>query len=80
MAEKLRLRQYLLVCYADKFLEVGEMGLVCQKIKAKKILSVWMDMLMVDVTEIDCTEGDSVCFLANPTVSQMAKKVKHNTL
>jgi alanine racemase len=31
-----------------------------------------MDMLMVDVTEIDCTEGDS-CFFESPTVSQMAK-------
>jgi alanine racemase len=39
-----------------------------------------MDMLMVDVTEIDCTEGDSVIvFWRSPTVSQMAK-VKHNTM
>jgi alanine racemase len=38
-----------------------------------------MDMLMVDVTEIDCTEGDlGNCFGESPTVSQMAK-VKHNT-
>jgi alanine racemase len=59
---------------------LGKWGWICQKIKAKKILSVWICMLMVDVTEIDCTEGDSVCFLASPTVSQMAKKVKHNTL
>jgi alanine racemase len=43
-----------------EFLEVGEMGLdLTQKIKKAKILgSVCMDMLMVDVTEIDCTEGD----------------------
>jgi alanine racemase len=34
-----------------------------------------MDMLMVDVTEIDCTEGDSVIFWRKPTVSQMAKKL-----
>jgi alanine racemase len=25
-----------------------------------------MDMLMVDVTEIDCTEGDRVIILAKP--------------
>jgi alanine racemase len=39
-----------------------------------------MDMLMVDVTEIDCTEGDSVIvFWRKPNCSPMAK-VKHNTL
>jgi alanine racemase len=77
----LRLRQYLLVMQTE-FLEVGEMGLdLSPKIKKAKILgSVCMDMLMVDVTEIDCTEGDSVIvFYESPTVSQMAK-VKHNTL
>jgi alanine racemase len=36
-------------------------GFVTIKDKKAKILgSVCMDMLMVDVTEIDCTEGDSV--------------------
>jgi alanine racemase len=55
-------------------------GFVTIKDKKAKILgSVCMDMLMVDVTEIDCTEGDSVIvFYESPTVSQMAK-VKHNT-
>jgi alanine racemase len=58
-------------------------GFVTIKIKKKKakiLGSVCMDMLMVDVTEIDCTEGDSVIvFGESPTVSQMAK-VKHNTM
>ena len=35
-----------------------------------------MDMLMVDVTEIDCTEGDAVIiFGEKPTVSYIAKKL-----
>jgi alanine racemase len=48
-----------------EFLEVGEWGWICHhKDKKAKILgSVCMDMLMVDVTEIDCTEGDSVIVL-----------------
>jgi alanine racemase len=52
-------------------------GFVTIKDKKAKILgSVCMDMLMVDVTEIDCTEGDSVIvFGESPTVSQMAKKL-----
>ena len=44
--------------------------------KAKIIGSICMDMLMVDVTEIDCTEGDSVIiFGEKPTVSFIAKKL-----
>jgi alanine racemase len=55
-------------------------GFVTIKDKKAKILgSVCMDMLMVDVTEIDCTEGDSVIVYESPTVSQMAK-VKHNLM
>jgi alanine racemase len=39
--------------------------------KAKNFSSVCMDMLMVDVTEIDCTEGDAVIILVrNPLFSQ----------
>ena len=35
-----------------------------------------MDMLMVDVTEINCTEGDSVIiFGESPTVNHIAKKL-----
>jgi alanine racemase len=38
---------------------LGRAGFVTIKDKKTKILgSVCMDMLMVDVTEIDCTEGD----------------------
>ncbi|EIA09706.1 bifunctional UDP-N-acetylmuramoyl-tripeptide:D-alanyl-D-alanine ligase/alanine racemase [Flavobacterium frigoris] len=44
--------------------------------KAKIIGSICMDMLMVDVTEIDCTEGDAVIiFGESPTVSYIAKKL-----
>jgi alanine racemase len=34
-----------------------------------------MDMLMVDVTEIDCTEGDSVIVLWKPNCLQKQKKL-----
>ena len=52
-------------------------GFVMIKDKKAKILgSVCMDMLMVDVTEIDCTEGDAVIiFGEKPTVSYIAKKL-----
>lgn len=44
--------------------------------KAKIVGSICMDMLMVDVTEIECTEGDSVIiFGESPTVSYIAKKL-----
>jgi alanine racemase len=36
-----------------------------------------MDMLMVDITEINCKEGDSVIiFGERPTVSFMAEKLQ----
>jgi len=39
--------------------------------------SVCMDMLMVDVTQIDCKEGNTVIiFGENPTVNYMAKQLK----
>lgn len=42
--------------------------------KAPILGSVCMDMLMVDITEISCNEGDSVViFGENPTVTEMAK-------
>jgi alanine racemase len=52
-------------------------GFITIKDKKAKILgSICMDMLMVDVTEIDCTEGDSVVvFGESPTVSYIAKKL-----
>lgn len=45
--------------------------------KATIVGSICMDMLMVDVTEIQCTEGDSVIiFGESPTVIYMAEKLK----
>jgi alanine racemase len=44
--------------------------------KARILGSICMDMLMVDVTEIDCAEGNSVIiFGENPTVTAIAKKL-----
>lgn len=53
-------------------------GFVTIKNKKASILgSVCMDMLMVDVTEIDCKEGDSVMiFGESPTVTYMAEQLK----
>ena len=43
--------------------------------KASILGSICMDMLMVDCSEIDCTEGDSVIiFGGNPTVKEIAEK------
>lgn len=44
--------------------------------EAPIIGSICMDMLMVDVTEINCSEGDSVIIFGNnPTVSHIAEKL-----
>ena len=44
--------------------------------QAKIIGSICMDMLMVNVTDIDCKEGNSVTiFGENPTVNFMAKQL-----
>ena len=44
--------------------------------QAKIIGSICMDMLMVDVTDIDCKEGNTVIvFGENPTVPFMAKQL-----
>ncbi|PZX95103.1 bifunctional UDP-N-acetylmuramoyl-tripeptide:D-alanyl-D-alanine ligase/alanine racemase [Flavobacterium aquariorum] len=53
-------------------------GFVTIKNKKAPILgSVCMDMLMVDVTEIECKEGDSVViFGESPTVTYMAEQLK----
>lgn len=53
----------------------NEVGYVVINGKEAKIVgSVCMDMLMVNVTEIDCKEGQSVIiFEENPTVNLMAK-------
>jgi len=45
--------------------------------KATIIGSICMDMLMVDITEIECNEGDSVIiFGESPSVSYMAKQLQ----
>jgi alanine racemase len=45
--------------------------------KAPIVGSICMDMLMVDITEINCKEGDSVIiFGERPTVSFMAEKLQ----
>jgi alanine racemase len=45
--------------------------------KASILGSVCMDMLMVDVTEIECKEGDAVViFGESPTVTYMAEQLK----
>ena len=47
-----------------------------KKCKAPIVGSICMDMLMVDVTAISCTEGDQVIiFGESPTVSYMAQKL-----
>ncbi|MFY8009550.1 MAG: alanine racemase C-terminal domain-containing protein, partial [Flavobacterium sp.] len=53
----------------------NEVGYVVINGKEAKIVgSICMDMLMVNVTEIDCKEGQSVIiFGENPSASLMAK-------
>jgi len=55
----------------------NEVGYVTIKNKKAPILgSVCMDMLMVDITEIDCKEGTEVIiFGENPSVTHMAKQL-----
>lgn len=54
----------------------GEGYVVINHKQAKIIGSICMDMLMVDVTEIQCSEGDSVIiFGENPSVDQIAQKI-----
>jgi alanine racemase len=65
--------------YADGIMRSWGNGIgyvLIKEEKAKILGSICMDMLMVDVTTIDCTEGDSVIiFGERPTVSYIAKKV-----
>jgi alanine racemase len=65
--------------YADGISRGWGNGLGFVIIKDKKadiIGSICMDMLMVDVSEVDCTEGDSVIiFGEKPTVSFIAKEL-----
>jgi alanine racemase len=79
MAEKSTKIGTIPIGYADGISRAwgNGVGFVTIKDKKAKILgSICMDMLMVDVTEIDCTEGDSVIiFGESPTVSYIAKKI-----
>ena len=65
--------------YADGIARLwgNEVGYVTIKNqKAKIVGSVCMDMLMVNVTEINCLEGDSVIiFGENPNVTYIAEKL-----
>lgn len=54
--------------------EIGEV--VINSYKAKIIGIIAMDMLMVDITDINCNEGDEVeVFGKNITVSEMSEKI-----
>ncbi|KDN55059.1 bifunctional UDP-N-acetylmuramoyl-tripeptide:D-alanyl-D-alanine ligase/alanine racemase [Flavobacterium seoulense] len=65
--------------YADGISRLWGNGVGYVNIKSQKATilgSVCMDMLMVDVTEIDCAEGDDVIiFGENPNVSFIAEKL-----
>lgn len=77
MAEKTTKIATIPIGYADGIRRSwgNEVGYVVINGKEAKIVgSVCMDMLMVNVTEIDCKEGQSVIiFGENPTVNLMAK-------
>jgi len=66
--------------YADGISRLwgNEVGYVLIKNKKASIVgSICMDMLMVNVTKIDCKEGDSVViFGENPTVTEIADALK----
>lgn len=80
MAEKETKIATIPIGYADGIARLwgNEVGFVTIKNqKAKIVGSVCMDMLMVNVTEIDCKEGDSVIiFGESPTVIEMAAALK----
>ncbi|WPO80398.1 bifunctional UDP-N-acetylmuramoyl-tripeptide:D-alanyl-D-alanine ligase/alanine racemase [Flavobacterium sp. KACC 22761] len=80
MAEKETKIATIPIGYADGISRLwgNEIGFVTIKNqKAKIVGSVCMDMLMVDVSHIDCKEGDSVIiFGESPTVIEMAEALK----
>lgn len=80
MAEKETKIATIPIGYADGIARLwgNEVGFVTIKNqKAKIVGSVCMDMLMVDVTDVDCKEGDSVIiFGESPTVIEMAVALK----
>lgn len=80
MAEKVTKVATIPIGYADGIRRAwgNEVGFVTIKEQKAPILgSVCMDMLMVDVSEIACQEGDDVIiFGESPSVSYMAKKLQ----
>ncbi|UQD55783.1 bifunctional UDP-N-acetylmuramoyl-tripeptide:D-alanyl-D-alanine ligase/alanine racemase [Flavobacterium sp. K5-23] len=79
MAEKPTKIATIPIGYADGISRAWGNGVGFVTIKGQKasvLGSICMDMLMVDVTEIDCTEGNAVIiFGENPTVSFIAKEL-----
>jgi alanine racemase len=80
MAEKETKIATIPIGYADGISRLwgNEVGyVVIKNQKASIVGSVCMDMLMVNVTEIDCKEGDSVIiFGETPTVTEIADALK----
>jgi alanine racemase len=80
MAEKETIVATIPIGYADGISRAwgNGVGFVTIKNKKAKILgSVCMDMLMVDVSGIECVEGDDVIiFGESPTVVEMAQALK----
>ena len=80
MAEKETKIATIPIGYADGISRLwgNQVGYVMVKNqKASIVGSVCMDMLMLDVSEIDCKEGDSVIiFGENPTVTEIANALK----
>ncbi|MCI9845240.1 bifunctional UDP-N-acetylmuramoyl-tripeptide:D-alanyl-D-alanine ligase/alanine racemase [Flavobacterium pectinovorum] len=80
MAEKETKIATIPIGYADGISRLwgNQVGYVTIKNhKASIVGSVCMDMLMVDVSEIDCKEGDSVIiFGESPTVTEIAEALK----
>ena len=79
IAEKETIIATIPIGYADGIRRSWGHGVgyvVINNIQAKIIGSICMDMLMVDVTNIDCKEGQTVIvFGENPTVKLMAKQL-----
>jgi alanine racemase len=80
MAEKTTQVATIPIGYADGISRLWGNGVgyvTINKQKASILGSVCMDMLMVDVTGIDCAEGDAVIiFGESPTVIEMAQKTQ----
>jgi alanine racemase len=79
IAKKLKKIATIPIGYADGISRHWGNGVgyvVIKNQKATIVGSICMDMLMVDITDIDCNEGnDVVIFGENPSVSFMAKQL-----